>query len=43
VASEKELAAVRQKREALHAKLERTERVRAQLFQRLSGTKCTLS
>lgn len=39
VVSEKELTLVRQKREALHVKLERTERIRAQLFQRLSGTK----
>jgi len=39
VVSEKDLVTVRQKREALHAKLERTERIRAQLFQRLSGEK----
>lgn len=37
--SEKSLRQVRQKRETLHGKLERVERVRAQLFQRLGGEK----
>ena len=37
--SEKVLQHVRQKREALHAKLERIERARSQLFQRLGGEK----
>ncbi len=36
-AAEKSLIQVRQKREALHSKLERTERIRAQLFGRLGG------
>jgi len=37
--SEKNLHQVRQKREALHAKLERIERLRTQLFQRLGEEK----
>lgn len=37
--SEKILTQARQKREALHAKLERTERIRGQIFQRLGGEK----
>ena len=37
--SEKLLQQVRQKREMLHAKLERVERARSNLFQRLGGEK----
>lgn len=37
--SEKGLLTVRQKRETLHARLERTERTRANLFLRLGGEK----
>jgi hypothetical protein len=39
VQSEKSLVSTRQKRETLHAKLERAERARAQLFHRLGGAK----
>jgi len=39
IQSEKNLLLIRQRRETLHVKLERAERLRGQLFQRLGGAK----